>query len=125
MSELTDEIVNKGLAEFMGLNIDYLKDLINVNKTMIKPQKEVPDKLYTESLDALVPVWEKLKECSYPKFHKNEKGFSVSMSVEYFKGYNRVEFVEVYEMKTIQQAAAYATYKAVKELSTKENRLND
>ena len=98
---MTDEEVNKVIAEYM-FGKHY--------------SKGCPNNHFIESLDALVPVWEKLKECSYPKFHKNEKGFSVSMSVEYFKGYNRVEFVEVYEMKSIQQAAAHATAKAIKEL---------
>lgn len=88
--KLTDEIVNKGIAEFMG-HPSY----------MIKHHRHVK---FTSSLDALVPVWEKYKIAFQVLPQGNGYTFLV-MGTDIW-----------IEEKTIQQAAAYATYKAAKEL---------
>jgi hypothetical protein len=100
MSKLTDEIVNKGLAEFMGGFLDkHDEDYV----LTVMP--------YTESLEALVPVWEKL----------SEKGRLDLFGSIWGSGFVSFRLNEKHEMKatlnkTIKQAAAYATYKAIKEL---------
>lgn len=124
MMELDDEEVNRGIAEFMGFYIltDELEECTECDNKWhiasyidekISPYKTTSP-VYTESLDALVPVWEKLKE---------ERGFcrfTICLDYKHNDG-----LITVWEMpmgnettgKTIQQAAAYATYKAIKELS--------
>jgi hypothetical protein len=106
MSELTDEIVNKGIAEFMGYEVvtwnePHIQGTALFNK---EKQEFITGNYYTESLDALVPVWEKYKIAFEVLPQGNGYTFLV-MSTDIWV-----------EEKTIQQAAAYATYKAIKEL---------
>lgn len=108
MSELNDEIVNKGLAEVEYGNDCWLEDG-NVEAiygcagyTIIKPY-------YTESLDSLIPIWERIKYLPQFKRRTGKKGwvcFGVQTQLEDIIG----------KGDTIQQAAAYATYKACVEL---------
>lgn len=117
--ELTDEIVNKGIAEFMGAEfiIDN-KTILNGNAvTYILNETGSRSKPYTESLDALVPVWEKLQNPVsiikiYTGVYNTDIGLENEFKVEYANHTNKKENYG----KTIQQAAAYATYRAVKEL---------
>jgi hypothetical protein len=104
MSELTDEIVNKGIAEFMGGFLDkHDEDYV----LTVMP--------YTESLDALVPVWEKLEayklDFEYEAYDKIGWFLDLTSREKYFKD-TREDPLHL----SIQQAAAYATYKAIKEL---------
>jgi hypothetical protein len=86
--ELDDQIVNRTIAEFMGGFLDkHDEDYV----LTVMP--------YTESLDALVPVWEKAKISEITIFHDCI-----------------IHRNTLYKRDTIQQAAAYATYKAIKEL---------
>jgi hypothetical protein len=94
--ELDDQIVNRTIAEFMGGFLDkHDEDYV----LTVMP--------YIKSLDALVPVWEKLEfvqlVCDW-------------IDGKYLFGIY-TKFNNCNESKTIQQAAAYATYKAIKELS--------
>lgn len=114
MSELNDEIVNKGLAKVMGagLIIDN-KTILNGNAvTYILNEMGSRSKPFTESLDALVPVWEKIG------LQKNE--VSLHGRIEGYNQFNIVnekdQFSETTKDLSIQQSAAYATYKACKEL---------
>lgn len=109
MSELTDEIVNKGLAEFMGSK--YYKGVFI--ECITHKGSDDQYRPYTKSLDSLVPVWETTKYLPQFKRRTGKKGwvcFGVQSQFEDIIG----------KGDTIQQAAAYATYKAIKELSTKE-----
>ncbi len=83
---MTDEEVNKIIAEFMGEKI--WEGIL----------------LYTESLDMLIPVWEKLN-CS-PMFNIYKGRVQCSLG-----------FISERVIKnTYTLAAAYATAKAIKEL---------
>lgn len=88
---MTDLEVNKIISEFM--------DDESITQTMLNMGR----KKYTESLDSLVPVWEKLDN-SY-----NHYGRFVWLKELIYNAKSE-------HMKTIQQAAAYATAKAIKEL---------
>lgn len=98
---MTDEEVNKIIAEFMGWceSSDY-----HVTREM-KP--------FTQSLDALVPVWEKISlsiriEIGYYKDFAPNK-----WAVELEQCFSRISFNQ---NKTVYQAAAHATAKAILEL---------
>ena len=114
---MTNNEVNKVIAEYMGEEYCKLPD----NRSAIKfkignSQSVLKENYYSNSLDALVPVWELLKAVSYPRFYMNENGFNCSMSVEIDRGYRDLKFCEVYDQDTIQEAAAHATAKAILEL---------
>lgn len=59
--KMIDQEVNKIIAEFMEgqvvNDVDYFHDFIIYK---LESGKKTASSLYTESLDALVPVWEKL-----------------------------------------------------------------
>lgn len=112
---MSDEEVNRIIAEFMGVSevlngancptcgYDGLWDSSN----------EKTKNFYTKSLDALVSVWEKLD--LLPSFFKcdqyDDQDYEVRISINnrYVWGNNI----------NIQQAAAYATAKAILELKEK------
>lgn len=101
---MTDQEVNKIIAEFMGFELheDYIfKEYEN---------GIVEDDLYTESLDALVPVWEKLQI----DFNFMMQGSFVKNNFSIFKHGKAICAKQ--NKKTIQQAAAHATAKAIVEL---------
>ena len=114
---MTNEEVNKIIADFMGWQFDYHK--IGV---MLVVDGETCDysELYTESLDALVPVWERLDD------HKGTTFDGILLS--YYKDKDSACFIDLagYDgidsyhdsgtRATIQEAAAHATAKAIKEL---------
>lgn len=115
---MTEEEVNIIIAEFMGG--EYCKsDDMGYEIIGYEPytyfdlecfKKSHP--LFTGSLDTLVPVWEKLK--SLPEMMiENEGLYLVEML-------NEEMFVEINyvwaEKSSLQQAAAHATAKAIKEL---------
>lgn len=113
---MTDEEVNKIIAEFMCLDIRE----VNGNQLYVWEHNDMASALYTESLDALVPVWEKLSEdnpsCDTIKIDLVKGNESAS-----FVFWNRSFFhdgeIKYYsEGKTTQQAAAHATAKAILEL---------
>lgn len=111
---MTDEEVNKIIAEFMGWRF-----LIYGGVPVIKKREELPiyDDCFTKSLDALVPVWEKL-ECR-PTF---EYDYAPDSSV--LKEFCELSSNDMRESpygyssgSTIKQAAAYATAKAIQRLN--------
>ena len=103
---MNDKEVNKIIAEYMGvpetvsINCgDYSQDVLR----------------YVDSLDALVPVWEKLGR--YAACGKQEElGFQAIMLPTTVDN-----MACVYNMESIQQAAAHATAKAILELKQSDN----
>jgi len=114
---MTDDKVNKIIAEFMGYY--QCEDSLNwehENKATIIYEY---DPMFTESLDALVPVWEKLKNEGvwFNKLgNRNYVEFSLfSVKTKDYTPFNPFNFYESVN-DTIQQAAAHATAKAILEL---------
>lgn len=118
MSEPTKEEINKCLAEYMDLEWDRFSGVHRMQKrACLKKVGNNPDykvtvygSNYTDSLDALVPVWGRLgllhlSAYSWGDFQFNILGKGMS---------RRVSGEGV--ANTIQHAAALATYKAIKEL---------
>lgn len=120
-NNLNDNEVNKVIAEFMGqIIINHDGDLYIDNSTI--PMYR--DRVYTESLDTLVQVFEKLKVV--PKFsHRDE--FEANEPTISIDGQWRCHVYEKFYIdsywgdgETIQQAAAYATAKAIMELQNEQ-----
>lgn len=117
---MTDQEVNKVIAKFMGLkNVKF-----SVFGTMYQKgnnSNHVFDFKYTESLDALVPVWEKIKltRGGIDEFvidlDKNRYGYGFWMRTLYDYGSEDIEFLTKGK-NSVQQAAAHATSKAILEL---------
>ena len=119
---------NKIIAEFMGyyyigIENKRLEDLPCLILTRKCDGERIYKYPYSESLDALVPVWQKLKE-DFDLYHFdigfNGNEFSVDITFE-----NKAEALDDTIMRsncawsnTIQEAAAIATAKAIKELAT-------
>lgn len=122
---MTDQEVNKIIAEFMGYTVK-LNSVIGIDGTN-EDLMGISGKLgishltrYTQSLDALVPVWEKL--------HLDHKAIfdEITLDINKLRYGNAAWFTEISydsceahhmatEFKTIQQAAAHATAKAILE----------
>ncbi|MCK5138466.1 MAG: hypothetical protein KAQ85_01365 [Thermodesulfovibrionia bacterium] len=109
--------VNRIIAEYMGLEEDDLDGVSCFTCGYDGLWDEFFQKdLYTRSLDALIPVWEKLNCRPYFDYDWNDDKTK------------KVEFCEVSEIslgkypygyaagETIQQAAAIATAKVIQEL---------
>jgi len=107
---MTNDEVNKIIAEYMGAIFYETHDPAPV---LILDGYEIKIKgfnKYTESLDALVPVWEKLgtHEMTVWNIHSVH---GISAEVNKIIGeYNR-DFSS--DRKTVQEAAAHATAKAI------------
>jgi len=116
---MNDLEVNKIIAEFMRdtFLIKYFELLEEVNKgtkkgltmELIRLASHTNGRnpmLYTESLDSLVPVWDKLNmyRVTLERFGKDYSGYSADLELSH--NYET-------EGKTIQQAVAHATAKAV------------
>lgn len=120
MNELTDEIVNKGLAKLMGEDWDEEEGLPYIWIEHDGEKVKAYHSLYTESLDALVPVWNKMREemktemlGTFKLFDYNGKPWNFSFETDY----NPLTDICVeYESDNPQQAASYATYKTAKKL---------
>lgn len=103
---MNDLKVNKIIAEFMfKRDIDFVV-------SDYKSREDVISRYYsyfTKYLDSLIPVWEKLR--LVPEFEKNNKGWDAKIITTTMAKFSYGE--------TIQQAAAYATAKAILELNGK------
>jgi len=109
---MSNEEVTKIITEYMGGMV--LEGVISFPE--LRPLNLKPLGFYTNSLDALVPVWEKLQ--ARPMFEYDHSPLQNKM----------MEFCEVSDNsdgelpygygsgKTIQEAAAHATAKAIKSL---------
>jgi hypothetical protein len=100
---MTDQEVNKIIAEFMGREIvkrGYCWFLLDCMCELTS--------VYTESLDALVPAWEKLK--------LRQIKIGDSFGIEQCTLFKGIETGVWSDGETIQQAAAHATAKAIQEI---------
>ena len=91
---MSDEEANRIIAEFMGLGNKrgkvYVRNMVTT---------------YTESLDAQIPVWEKLDSIETTLKRFNRKRFDICGL-----GYS---WIVSEEKKTIQQSSAHALVKAI------------
>ena len=106
---MTNEEVNKIIAEYMGY-IFIEKDLLSDHIPPGVTWKGDLHTLYTESLDSLIPVWERLKQdhnCSPSLEYGKMDGHVVCFWTNYYgQGENTVS-------DNFQEAAAHATAKAI------------
>lgn len=105
MEEIKDSEINETIAEFMGY-WDSVSDHPDMH-----PEEflALPD--YTTSLDALIPVWEKLLV----------NRIEVARSIDaYFCSIDNSLYYKEEQQTTIQKSAAIATYKAIKELQNRD-----
>ena len=108
---MTDQEVNKIIAEYMcWTRNEYDTGWYQDGEDFIAPW-------FTKSLDALVPVWEKLR--GFDRIGIDIWNYNNSFWFD--KCYERSIVTEVFESshKTLQQAAAHATAKAILELGNK------
>jgi len=102
--EEADEII----AEFMGFEIEDGQICLRDNCCGY-----YYDKVFSESLDLLVPVWEKLMDGAFYKITLNDYGLgSPIVNTEWYEGKKSIGKSD----ETVQQAAAIATAKAIQEL---------
>ena len=105
---MTDQEVNNVIAEYMGCTIDIEDGVEYISNDICQLGN-----LYTESLDALVPVWERLflidETFNIEMDYDDEHGF-------YWKCYfdKQVNYIN---QTSPQQAAAHATAKAIIEIN--------
>ena len=113
---MTDNEVNKIIAEFMGLDyIDFDKDPDFIYRELLKGacildkerQEVIPYDTYTKSLDSLVSAWEKMENYGYQvNLYTDKKECDLGTYHDFLTE----------GMGSIQQAAAHATAKAIMEL---------
>ncbi len=103
---MTDQEVNKTIAEFMGYETPYA-GVIEVDGIY---GAELIEGYYTKSLDALVPVWKKLN-CGIQILPQGN-GYSCVVLDGTDNKWDQAA--------TIQQAASQATAKAILELQKEE-----
>lgn len=117
---MDDNEVNKIIAEFMGHRIFQVTPDVYY---IANKKGHCCSRTYTDSLDALVPVWEKLNvgDVKCYRYNKHPCEFSLSVMTSPIYG-------KAISGSTIQQAAAHATAKAIQELNTnnsiKDNNTN-
>lgn len=112
---MTKEEVNKVIAEFMNLRIiGTFLDENNEGYWDIGEDQIIKHKFYTDSLDVLIPVWEKLDS-------QDEVRFERLLNKQYLFWFSDAIYAHQETLaETIQEAAAIATAKAILEL-TKTN----
>tara|TARA_R110000787_G_scaffold5686_5_gene20529 strand:+ start:626 stop:937 length:312 start_codon:yes stop_codon:yes gene_type:complete len=101
---MDDETVNMIISEYMGDKSPVPTNLCDLSESQVK--QYLP---YANSLDALVPVWEKLN--TLPCFDEDEKYLCELLTEDIHIDINYVFF----QSDSIQKACAYATAKAVLE----------
>jgi len=112
---MKDEEINRIIAEFMGNS----KDCHGNNWDYALLENVRTDggydawAMYTESLDALVPVWDKL-ECHEVTAWNKHSSWGISFEVGRMVN-GRYDYIDC-PAETIQQAAAHSTAKAILKL---------
>jgi len=106
---MNDNEVNKIIAEFMDVPWCVCNDGAEVIVHDLHPK-------YTKSLDALIPVWEKARISNVCQFDFNRIGDNYEFLI--FQDRPDKDYGNQWYAKesTLQQAAAHATAKAIKEL---------
>lgn len=118
---MTLEEANKIIAEYMGTTIEIIESINYAAPTtydkIITKDYKYTSKWYSESLDALVPVWEKMRAAEF-KFVNIEYdccGWFLDIDDKTdVRKYGRIGL-------SIQEAACIATAKAIKELKEENN----
>ena len=111
---MTNNEVNIVISEYMGARVEHVNSWCEGEFSRIITEGGSYQKLYTNSLDALVPVWERLGR--YAACGKQEEqGFQAIMLPTTISN-----MASVYSMPTIQEAAAHATAICIKELSNEK-----
>lgn len=120
MNQLSDEIVNKGIAKYMGTQVSECGTHIIGGRvsSVIDPSAYYMEKLYTESLDTLLSVWEKMEKFGINlRFDNPVDQYSGTSHYYLIDGYSDEYFRKMPEGNlTVKQKAAYATYLALQEL---------
>lgn len=100
--------VNKIIADYMGWELSEGRACVLL---IIKDEIHNTSDLYTDSLDALVPVWETLQYDIQieTEFDDGFRGWGVCCLQRDYRVYSGTH-------RTIQEAAAHATARAIKEL---------
>lgn len=117
--EMTNNEINRIIAEYIDEWIEQIHLPHSNGNYWVKVMDDDMPKLeqppYISSLDSLVPVWEKLRS--------DRNGFRESFRLTIFKDScvadhtREIGIENLCEGKTIQQAAAHATAKAIQELT--------
>ena len=108
--------VNHIIAKFEYGEDIWLEDgLIEAN--YIGPHFEIAKKPYTESLDSLIPVWEKLNSDQHINIEISTDTMNF-FDVKFFDSDMKYIVDDEYD-STIQQAASHGTAKAILELTNR------
>ena len=128
-NEPTLEEVNRGIAEFMGwrrhpqLDPDGFEEWIWYNsrtkEECVMLDASLPRPLrYTESLDALAYVWEKLNNEDLSLSYCNDEWSCSYTDADYGITHDYVYSIEA---ETAAEAAARATYAAIQDIQKQNN----
>ena len=112
---MTNEEVNKIISEYMGIDSSILALIISLNKKKHWSERDfnIPEKLYTESLDTLVPVWEKMD--FVPVFSKEYKAGWLCVDYYDYDYEGNYNFDMIDCKSSMAEAAAHAAAKEIKE----------
>ena len=124
---MKNEEVNKVIAEYMGydyINYDDLPEIQHISGSSIQDIEGgmlYRGNHFTLSLDALVPVWERLKEDGVwinkmGNRNYNHFGFFSEKDISEYNPFDPFDFYESLHTDTIQEAAAHAAAKAILKL---------
>jgi hypothetical protein len=111
---MTDSEVNKIIIEFLGYEFVevYNCEILGTDMVVfIKDGEQYNDNAFTDSLDTLVPIWKKMDSCMKSFVNNDFRLTGPSYSWTVSDNHNSEED------KTLQQAAAHATAKAILELN--------
>ena len=106
---MTPETANKIIAEYMGGPYKGDSMYCSLDGETIIPDIEDQIKEHYLSLDALVPVWEKLS-------NRNTLSMVTGDDIRVYYSPQITNYRQIVQAETIQQAAAIATAKAIQEL---------
>jgi hypothetical protein len=111
---MDDNEVNKIICKFM--ECEYTTWRVEGDKIIMYPDGPhyVEYNLFTESLDALVPVWGKLKKVNFFFGWCKDEWEFILTEVNKIKDHG---YEGIRELGNIQQAAAHVTAKAILELN--------
>ena len=117
----TNEEVDKKIAEFMGFEYDPYSEMFRM---FIDGRSQLVDADYTKSLDALVPVWEKLRSIFGTEmmfginiFDYNGKPWNCEFETREFDDKVGCSGICIeHPSISAHESAAHATYKAILEL---------
>lgn len=116
---MTDSEVNKIIAEFMGIEIQgvYGEEGRGDLYFDVGEDDIIKQAIWTKSLDALVPVWERLELeawLSRQSTYGKDIEYHCKLHFEFGQGRDGEYWCD--QKETIQLAAAHATAKAILEL---------